>query len=47
MTIEAGQTAEQDFTQPLITAGTAVNDQTICGAFTYQVFKVSAGVNVA
>ena len=47
MTIEAGQTAEQDFTQPLISAGTAVNDQTICGAFTYQVFKVSAGVNVA
>ena len=47
MTFEAGASTTQDFTQPLISAGTAVNDQTICGDFTYQVFKVSSGVLVA
>ena len=48
MTIQAGQTKTQDYTQPLISAGTAVNDQTICGAFTYTVYKIGAGdTNVA
>ena len=46
MTMEAGQTITQDFNQPLISAGTDVNDQAICGDFTYNVFEVVNGINL-
>ena len=39
---EAGQTTEQEFTEPNHSAGTAVNDQTICGAISYQLVKVNS-----
>ena len=48
MTLQAGQTVTQDFDQPLQSAGTAVNDQAICGTFTYTIYKIGAGdTNVA
>ena len=40
MNMEAGQTVTQNFEQPLISAGSAVSDQSICGDFTYTVFEV-------
>ena len=46
MTMQSGSEATQDFNEPLISAGTDVNDQSICGDFTYAVFEVVSNVNV-
>lgn len=45
MNMESGQTVTQDFNQPTISAGTAVSNQDICGAYTYTVFEVVSGFN--
>lgn len=44
MVFEAGTTNLQDYTEPDHSAGTAVGDQTICGAIAYELVEIIGGV---